>query len=601
MGSLSAPRVLPWATWDAWYSAYTSLEAYIAGGFLGSLPAALESLSASCALRGRVPLALGSTLSLLRHLRPAPGCCARAHDAALGLCLLRFVNGVADGGQGGAFAASVAELARRAGLPRWLVDLRHDLTHGAQPEGAVLRTAAAHALAWLLAHYWRPQAAVVAAQLGVGGGGAAAAAVEAALAAFERGEGGGAAGATAAGGGGGAAGGTQKRARGEKASPPPPPPPPPPGPRLVLFSPALLRGVLAACEERPERLLCSAAPPPLLARAAAALLASAAPAPPLSLVLEPRAASRAAPLLALAREGAAPPWCRFAWVRGVLVPALAARMVGAAAAPGAPPPPPAGSLPSRFAHAAPAFRTWAPLLHALDVALPGTARLLALRLALTGGGSALAEAWLWLLGTRYWASLSEWSLAVAPARGGGGGGGGSGAPAAGRLLHACKKWAREEAAWIFSPAPPAAALGLAVEGGARVGARADTALAPLLAAAAAAARQGAGTGGEGGAEEEEEGGALLLSDWYASALAAPCAPLFAGSAAPAPAAAAPAAAAAAAPLWGAVELDLDEIERLLDAGGRGALRAGEGAPAEAEKGGEEGPPQRLPKHARWSI
>jgi hypothetical protein len=590
---LSAPRVLPWATWDAWYASYVSLETYISGGLAGALPPALQSLAASCALRGRVPLAVGSTLTLLHHLRPPPGGCPAAHDAALGLCLLRLVNGVADSGQGGAFAASVAELARRAGLPRWLVDLRHDLTHGAQPEGSVVRAAAAHALAWLLVRYWRPQAALVGTQLGVGGGGGGGGtAVAEALAAYARAGEGGAGEGVAAGAGkgspGGAAAAPLKRARG---APPPPPTTPAPaaagsGPRLIHFSPALLRGVLEACDGRAERLLCSPAPPPLLARAAVALQASAAPAPPLSNLLEPRAATRCAPLVALAREGAAPPWRRFAWVRVTLVPALVACLT----APPAPAPAPhaAGGLPSHAAHAAPSFRTWAPLLHALDVALPGTARLVALQLALVAGGegAALADAWLWLLRTRYWASLGEWSLAVAPPRSCSGGGGGGGAPApAARLLHACRKWSREEAAWAFSPAPPAAALGLAVGGGGRAGVRAEAALAPLL-AAAAVTRGGAVAGGGGGAP-------LLDTGWYAAALAAPCLPLF-----PAPRAAA-AHAGASAPPAPARELDLDELERLLDAGGRGAQRAVEAAAAEEEV--EGGALQPLPSRPRWFL
>lgn len=44
-----------------------------------------------------------------------------------------------------------------AGLPRVLVDVRHDATHNELPSLAMLRLAADHALAWLNASYWQRQ------------------------------------------------------------------------------------------------------------------------------------------------------------------------------------------------------------------------------------------------------------------------------------------------------------------------------------------------------------------------------------------------------------------------------------------------------------
>ena len=44
-----------------------------------------------------------------------------------------------------------------AGLPRALVDLRHEATHNDLPSLPLLRVAAGAALEWLRATYWNPQ------------------------------------------------------------------------------------------------------------------------------------------------------------------------------------------------------------------------------------------------------------------------------------------------------------------------------------------------------------------------------------------------------------------------------------------------------------
>ncbi len=50
--------------------------------------------------------------------------------------------------------ARSAPVARPAGLPRALVDVRHDATHGELPSLPLLRAAAAAGLDWLRASYW---------------------------------------------------------------------------------------------------------------------------------------------------------------------------------------------------------------------------------------------------------------------------------------------------------------------------------------------------------------------------------------------------------------------------------------------------------------
>ena len=59
--------------------------------------------------------------------------------------------------QKGKFARSVAAVAAELGLPRLLVDVRHEATHNDLPGLPLLRVAAELATAWLREHYWAAQ------------------------------------------------------------------------------------------------------------------------------------------------------------------------------------------------------------------------------------------------------------------------------------------------------------------------------------------------------------------------------------------------------------------------------------------------------------
>lgn len=81
---------------------------------------------------------------------------------ACGMAVVRAVNFVVDDLQTGAFAQSILELAGSVGLPRWVVDIRHEATHGALPSMEVLRLAVDELLAFVRGHYWRKQAGLLA-------------------------------------------------------------------------------------------------------------------------------------------------------------------------------------------------------------------------------------------------------------------------------------------------------------------------------------------------------------------------------------------------------------------------------------------------------
>jgi len=81
----------------------------------------------------------------------------QAARLAVGLFVVRFVNGFADAQQTGMYAQSVMELADRIGMPRLLVDVRHEAAHGSLPSVAMLRRCVVAAWEWLRVRYWVPQ------------------------------------------------------------------------------------------------------------------------------------------------------------------------------------------------------------------------------------------------------------------------------------------------------------------------------------------------------------------------------------------------------------------------------------------------------------
>lgn len=74
------------------------------------------------------------------------------------MAICRFVNGFVDTAQKGQFAAPIHRLAEQLSIPLYLVEIRHDVTHGRLPTLAYLRMAAKDALKWLGVHYWASQA-----------------------------------------------------------------------------------------------------------------------------------------------------------------------------------------------------------------------------------------------------------------------------------------------------------------------------------------------------------------------------------------------------------------------------------------------------------
>ncbi|KAK9818152.1 hypothetical protein WJX72_007873 [[Myrmecia] bisecta] len=157
-------RSVPWSSWRDWMQVREWLFGQSAEEFQRAL-----DLVAAWRCRGRVPLGADLTAALieirLRDPAVVPGRSLPSHTSSeavlqlqYAMVIIRLVNGIVDSAQKGKVAISVANLAAHAGLPRLLVDVRHDATHSELPTLALLRLAASQALTWLQTAYWQRQA-----------------------------------------------------------------------------------------------------------------------------------------------------------------------------------------------------------------------------------------------------------------------------------------------------------------------------------------------------------------------------------------------------------------------------------------------------------
>ncbi|XP_042336283.1 ribosomal biogenesis protein LAS1L isoform X2 [Sceloporus undulatus] len=106
----------------------------------------------------RMPLAVESTADLVRcKLLDASGD-LKSHELVLtyGLALVRFLNLITERRQK-KYTISLRWLAKELDIPVWIVDLRHELTHGKLPPLATCRKGCDVVLEWLRRTYWSRQ------------------------------------------------------------------------------------------------------------------------------------------------------------------------------------------------------------------------------------------------------------------------------------------------------------------------------------------------------------------------------------------------------------------------------------------------------------
>ncbi|KAL8181136.1 UNVERIFIED_CONTAM: hypothetical protein K2H54_048353 [Gekko kuhli] len=120
---------------------------------------ALDRVSAWKSRYGhRMPLAVECTADLIRcKILDASGS-LKSHELVLtyGLALVRFVNLITERKQK-MVTVPLRRLAKELSLPVWMVDLRHDLTHGNLPQLSACRKGCDAGLEWLRCTYWSRQ------------------------------------------------------------------------------------------------------------------------------------------------------------------------------------------------------------------------------------------------------------------------------------------------------------------------------------------------------------------------------------------------------------------------------------------------------------
>ena len=135
-------RVTPWSCTNEW-SAVRDLV-------VGRHPTALSHLMVWSSRVGRLPAGVETTVSLLQaHL-------LNPHTPlSIATAVNRFLNHISHLGMALWDVSRLHEAASRLSVPEWVVEVRHETTHGAMPTITLLRAAMHFALTWLDTHYWK--------------------------------------------------------------------------------------------------------------------------------------------------------------------------------------------------------------------------------------------------------------------------------------------------------------------------------------------------------------------------------------------------------------------------------------------------------------
>ncbi|XP_048439289.1 uncharacterized protein LOC103944976 isoform X3 [Pyrus x bretschneideri] len=154
-------KLVPWLSWDEWLFVEKSLFSN-SPDFVAS---ALRRIS-TWRSRGCLPITIEVTASIIEIQRKDPHFRTdQSLDASLSeemlamlycMAIMRLVNGVVEKTRKKT-EVSIAVAADAIGIPRTLIDVRHEGSHRELPALDVVRTASVKALDWLKCYYWEPQ------------------------------------------------------------------------------------------------------------------------------------------------------------------------------------------------------------------------------------------------------------------------------------------------------------------------------------------------------------------------------------------------------------------------------------------------------------
>ncbi|KAL7159682.1 hypothetical protein ABFS83_01G044500 [Erythranthe nasuta] len=154
-------RYVPWMNWDEWKFVKDSLFSASSS----SVASALRIIS-TWQIRGGIHVAIEVTASLVEIQQRDPffrndlderACLSEEMLAMLyTMAIIRLVNGVLEKTRK-KNEVSIGEAADAIGIPRMLIDIRHEGSHRDPPSLIVVRLASQKAIDWLISYYWEPQ------------------------------------------------------------------------------------------------------------------------------------------------------------------------------------------------------------------------------------------------------------------------------------------------------------------------------------------------------------------------------------------------------------------------------------------------------------
>ena len=159
---LCSPRSIPWSNWNEW----SYVREKLFSDDLREKTIGLEII-AMWKTRGRLPHAIESSASLIEIIINDNIGVTSYFNTNLrsnnemrhlyGIAIIRAINGLVDPSQTGIYAESIYNIASKIGLSTWLVELRHESTHGTLPSLNILRSGVNELITWYNLNYWIPQ------------------------------------------------------------------------------------------------------------------------------------------------------------------------------------------------------------------------------------------------------------------------------------------------------------------------------------------------------------------------------------------------------------------------------------------------------------
>lgn len=165
-GELSSGyKLVPWSSWDQWNFVRESL-------FSSSPDSVSRALKRICAwrCRGCLPVPIDVTAAIVEIQQKDPFFSQVTTSDALNseemlamlycMSIMRLVNCFVEPAHKKT-GRSISELADAIGIPRVLVDIRHESSHRNLPSIRLVRMASMKALDWLKSNYWEPQRSAI--------------------------------------------------------------------------------------------------------------------------------------------------------------------------------------------------------------------------------------------------------------------------------------------------------------------------------------------------------------------------------------------------------------------------------------------------------